>query len=465
MKTLKLVQSNKFLMAGLLFLVTALLMILGRHEEAHGALIANTAIVSLSDQEKEGLNETEQKFLLACKKMVAQVKEEIPHGTITKEEAQVLIDQIKKDIDKTQGDQATDLKGQIKKLEDILKTQGDVLTEIRMGAANVAAAKTLLQVVKDNAEQLKASTQKGKEHTFEIKANTLRSSITSNPNALDIPEIGQLATRQLTVYDIFRKVPVAKDRNGTVRYVDWDKDTIARAAAAIAEGGTFPASTAKWATYTLNLEKIGDSIPLSEEFMYDASAFAAELENFLKVNVAIKVDTDLIAGDGSSPNLNGLLNQIDAFTASASGITDASIYDLIVKVREAITKSYGSKYSPNVALMNITDINKMKLKKDANNNYILPPFQDRNGNVVDGVTVIECNSITANTMVVGDSRYGAIYEEDGVTVQTGFATGDFESDMMTIKARRRLNLLIRKADKTGWLKVTSISAALTTLAT
>lgn len=459
---MKLFKVNKYLVMAALFLVTALLFILGKGHEASGIALANAAVVSLTDEEKKDLNDNEQKVFLALKKMVAEVKSEIPAGTITKEEAQALIDQIKKDVDKAHGDAAEDLKRQIKGLEDILVKQGEVLNAIQLSGKG-EQVKTLLQVVKDNEKELKASTKKGNDHTFVIKADTLRSSITSNAAAQDLTDIGQLATRQLTVYDLFRKVPVSPDRNGTVRYVDWDADTIARAAAAIAEGGTFPSSTAKWRVYTLNLEKIGDSIPMSEEFMYDASTFAAELENFLKVNVAIKVDTDLIGGDGSSPNLNGLLNQVDAYTAAAAGIADASLYDLVVKVREAITKPYGSKYSPNIALMNITDINRMKLKKDANNNYILPPFYDKAGNVIDRVTVIECNTITANSMVVGDSRYGAIYEEPGVTVQTGFATGDFESDMMTIKARRRMNLLIRKADKTGWLKVTDIDAAIATL--
>jgi HK97 family phage major capsid protein len=203
---------------------------------------------------------------------------------------------------------------------------------------------------------------------------------------------------------------------------------------------------------------------MSEEMLYDAELFAAELENFLRVNVAIKVDTDLVSGDGASPNINGIVNQMSAYAPAAAGITDASIYDLLVKVREAITAPYGGKYNPNVALMNITDINKMKLKKDANNNYILPPFFDKAGNEVDGIIVVECNSVVANTAYVGDSRYGAIYEQPGIMVQTGFATGDFESDMMTIKARRRLNLLIRNVDRTGWLKVTDIAAALVTLA-
>jgi hypothetical protein len=49
-----------------------------------------------------------------------------------------------------------------------------------------ASAKSLVQVIKDNAEQLKASTKKGKEHEFEIKADTLRAAVVGNPNASDL---------------------------------------------------------------------------------------------------------------------------------------------------------------------------------------------------------------------------------------------------------------------------------------
>jgi hypothetical protein len=461
-KKMKLFKVNKYLVMAALMLVTALLFVLGKGHEAHGAH-CNAAVITLTDEEKKDMSDSEQKVLLAMKKMVGQVKEGIPTGTITKEEAQALIDQIKKDVDKmAKTEDVESIKTSLTNLESILKTQGTVLAEMKINTPSKGQG--LLEVIKENSEQLKASAKKGKEHEFFIKADTLATSVTGNQSALQLPDIGQLATRKLTVYDIFRKVPVPQNSNGVVRYVDWDAASISRAAKALSEGDTYDASTAKWATYTLTLEKVGDMIPLSEEFMYDNAMFAAELENFLRVNVAIKVDTDLVSGNGTTPNIKGINAQIPAYAAAASGITDASIYDLIVKLREAITASYGSKYNPNVALMNITDINKMKLKKDAQHNYILPPFFDKNGNIVDGITVVECNAFTANTMAVGDSRYGAIYEEPGVTVQTGYATGDFESDMMTIKARRRLNLLIRTADQTGWLKVTDIAAAVTTLA-
>jgi hypothetical protein len=348
---------------------------------------------------------------------------------------------------------------------DTLAEVKETVNQLKENGGNTVKAQTILEVVKANKEGLEASTKKGKTHEFTIKAQTLRASVVGNPNALDLTDVGQLAYRRLTVYDMFRKVPVGAGQNGIVRYVDWDPATTVRAAAAIAEGAAFPQSTAKWATYTLALQKIGDIIPMSEELMYDAPQFAAELQNFLQTNVAIKIDTDLIAANGTSPNIFGLSALVSAYTPAASGITDANIYDLIVKVREAITSPYGAKYNPNVALMNIVDINKMKLKKNTQNVYIIPPFYDIKGNLVDGVAVMECNAVTANSMYLGDSRYAAIYEEDDTTVETGYATGDFESDMMSLKARKRLNLLIRTVDRTGWLKVTSISAALTTLAT
>ena len=395
--------------------------------------------------------------------------ESVRNGNINKDEFKTELEKgfetIIAEKTKLVTDNVEKLEKEIETLTGIVKTQGEALAK---GNTNVQATKMQLLVaeIEEQKEALIASaTKKSDNHEFTIKADTLRASVVGNPNALDLTDIGQLAYRKLSVYDSFRKVPVPKDKNGVVRYVDWNPATTVRAAAAVAEGTDFPASTAKWATYTLNLEKIGDMIPMSAEFMYDASMFAAELENFLQVNVAIKVDTDLVTGDGATPNINGMKAQIPNYVPAAAGIVDASIYDLIVKLRESISAAGGSKYDVNTAWMNIVDINKMKLKKDANFNYILPPFIDKSGMVVDGVTIIEANAFAANTMAIGDNRYGAIYEEAGITVESGYATGDFESDMMTIKARRRLNLLIRNVDRTGFLEVTSISAALTTLAT
>ena len=299
-----------------------------------------------------------------------------------------------------------------------------------------------------------------------VKALSNRASIANNEQAYDLPDVGQLATRKLSMYDIFPKLTIGDgNNNGVIRYYDWDEATIARAAAAVAEGIAFPESTAKFKKGSVAIQKVGDTLPVTEEFFEDAQMFAAELGMFLDTNVALEVDRQLALGDGTGNTITGLVASVDAYVPAAAGIADASIYDLLVKVSESITAGGGSKYMPNFAVMNIADINKMKLKKDANNNYVMPPFVTRDGSSVSGITVIEANIITANTLVLGDNRFARIYEKGGVEMSKGYSGTQFVEDEMTLKARKRMAFLIRAADKGGFKKVTSISAALVTLAT
>jgi HK97 family phage major capsid protein len=264
------------------------------------------------------------------------------------------------------------------------------------------------------------------------------------------------------LYDFFPKVQVGNgNHNGTIAYIDWDEATTVRAAANVAEGVAFAESTATFKGYTLPLRKIGDTLPVSEEFFEDEVMAAAELERFLLTNVEDRIDTQIVTGDNTGQNLAGLVSSTPAYTPVASGIASPNIYDLCVKVAESITNTGGAKYRPDFVAMNIVDINKLRLQKDSQFNYIFDRTDDR----IVSLNIIEDNNVVANTMYVGDSRFATIYEMGGVVLSEGMINAQFTSDFRTIKARKRLAFLIREADKTGFRRVTSISAALTTLAT
>jgi HK97 family phage major capsid protein len=387
-----------------------------------------------------------------------------------------LISQIKSEIEKAQPTaELESLKSKIAELENKSTVPADyetlksevvrLATEVKSATEAPAKSESAAVEISKNLSVIK-NIAKGEKKELVIKALAQRSDVAGNASAVTLPDIGQLAHRKLAAYDVFPKFPVSEtNHNGIIRYYDWDEATTVRAAASVAEGALFPESTAKWQTYTLPIRKIGDTIPVTEELFEDSQMFAAELEMFLRTNVDIRIDDQLINGDNTGQNLRGVFNSVDAYTAVASGITSASIYDLIVKVKEAITTTGGAKYQPDVALMNIADINRMKLRKDTTNQYVLPPFVGANGTQVDGISILECNAVPANTMVVGDRRFARIYEMTGVEISQGFTGTQFAEDEMTLKARKRLLFLIRNADKGGFRKVTSISAALTTLAT
>lgn len=351
--------------------------------------------------------------------------------------------------------------------EAVKKAKADLTAEIenqitdKMSVDNKEKVKSLNEEIKDNKETLK-NIAKGSREELVIKANTLRASVATNPHDLLVDGIGQLQRVKRSLYDLFRKVPVSKgNHNGTISYVDWDEATTVKAAATIAEGAAFPESTAKFKGYTLTLQKIGDTLPVSEEFFEDEMMAAAELNMFIETNVNDVIDTQIVTGDNTGTNLKGLVSSVPAYTPVASGITDANIYDLVIKVVESITSVGGAKYSPDFVAMNIADINKLKLKKDLNKNYVFHFADPR----IASLNIVEDNHVVANTLYVGDSRFARIYEMGGVVISEGMVNTQFTSDMLTIKARKRMALLIREADKTGFRKVTSISAALVTLAT
>lgn len=386
----------------------------------------------------------------SAKAAVEEKLKEANKETLTKEQVEKMITDAV-----TQTSDVATLKEQVNSLANIVKGLKEVgNTVVNSVASEIKSMATKLREI--------ASGRAGND-AVELKTLVQRSSIANNAQAYDLPDIGQLATRKLVLYDLFPKVTLGSNNNGTVRYYDWDAGTIARAAAAVAEGGTFPESTAAWVKNTVDLKKIGDSLPVTEEFFEDEEMFAAELGMFLDTNVKLALDTQLATGDGTSNKLTGIVSSSTAYTAVAAGIQAPTIYDLIIKMSESITKTGGSKFQPDFALLNITDINRMKLSKDHNDNYILPPFVSPDGTRVGAIYVLECNAITANTCVVGDRRYARIYEKPGVIIQKGVIDQQFIKDEMTIKASKRTLFLIRACDKGGFQYCSDIDAARVTL--
>lgn len=374
-------------------------------------------------------------------------------------------EQLKKDIENA----VTEAKEQMKQANDAEKAKlqekidelADKVIDLETKGKDLESKNTLQKSIKENLTAIK-DVINGKSSEIELKANVTRASIVNNTEAVRLDSIGQLGVKRRALYDYFPKFPVGDgNHNGTISYIDWDEATITRAAAAVAEGAAFPESEAAFQEYTKKLIKIGDTLPVTEEFGEDEVMAAAELDNFLRVNVNTVVDQKIATGAGGASDIEGLYTAAPAYTAVASGLQDANIKDLVRKMRTAIVKTRGSKYEPNFVAANSDTIDQYILKKDANNNYMF----DMNTGQIAGLDIVEDNNLADNTLVVGDGRFGRIYEKQGVVLSEGMVNDQYTKDLKTLKARTRLLFLIREADKTGFLKSTDIDADLATLAT
>ena len=319
----------------------------------------------------------------------------------------------------------------------------------------------LADELKEKKADIKSVSNGTKSSDVEIKAVTNLASVTNNAQGFFIPEITQLGYKERSLYNILPKVGVSDSNNGgVVRYRDWDAATTVRAAAMIAESGTFPESTAKFEWYSKSLKKVGDTLPVTEEFWEDEAQAAAELTMFLDINVNLVVDNQIVNGNNTGQNLDGIYSSTPAYTASASGITAPNLKDLAIKVRNDITRTQGGKYSPDFLLVNSLTMESLILAKDANSNYIF----DESTGTLGGLNVVVDENVADNSILVGDRRYARIYEKTGVVITRGTPNAQFLEDEMTIKARKRMLLLVKNGDKSGFRKVTDVAAALVTLA-
>lgn len=381
---------------------------------------------------------------------LAEMQEDLKKSN--SDEIKEAIKELKKEIKMDKADQLTIL---TKAVED----QGKALNVLMNEKGTKADVASVDKIVKDNLDAIKA-VQEGKQKSVTLKVT--RASVSDHTLAMRLSDIGQLATRRLRLRELFNWTKVPAGMNGVVRYVD--QATVTRSADWKAEGAAAPDSAITWIEKTLSLEEIKDSIPVTKRSLIDVTWIANEIRRFLNKNMALKVDEDLFEGTGSTPQIKGIYTYATAITLPSTGtITAATEYDVI---NEAIKQvETGTEYNANITLMNPTDYNTMISQKDANNNYLLPPFARMENGVlfVNETRVIKSSVVTANTMLVGDFDYADGYQGDELTIEIGEVDTQFKKGEVTMLATEQLALLVRSTYEDAFIKVTSISAAKTAI--
>ena len=368
-------------------------------------------------------------------------------------------DEIKAHIDELKEEINSQNTEQLKVLHKALEAQGNALTKLMNSRTDVPSVKTIEDYLYANVDKLKNAHKE----TFTFKTDVTTSSLTDSAFAADIQGVGEIATLTTKLLQLFAAGSIGDGQGGVVRYVD--QESVTRSAAFVSEAGEKPESAITWIVKTVPLETIADTIPVTNQALSNIPFIASEIRNFLLKNLALKVDSSLFSGNGVAPNIYGIYTKATEYVAVASGISDASVYDLLMTMKTNITK--GSNYTPNYVLINPADMTKyMTLKKDGNDNYILPPFVSYQGGrmFVGGMEVIETSVVTADTLLIGDFSKAVVYTHGGVKVDIGRIDKQFIENMVTIRAEQELGLVVRSVHEDAFNKETGIAAALITLA-
>ena len=104
-------------------------------------------------------------------------------------------------------------------------------------------------------------------------------------------------------------------------------------------------------------------------------------------------------------------------------------------------------FNANYVILNPDDADALDLTKDANGQYVLPPFRSADGTTIKGARVIENVGIAAGDFLVGDFSKLHIGTQGGVEIEMTNSDGnDFSADILTVKLRRRIASYVRTND-------------------
>lgn len=258
------------------------------------------------------------------------------------------------------------------------------------------------------------------------------------------PTLVEGPTRVFTIEQQLTRIPT------TAPSIDWTRENVfTNAAAETAEGAAKPQSSITFTTGTMPVSTVAHWIKITRQLALDNAALAAYINRRMVYGVNLRVETQLLTGNGVAPNINGLLNTGN-FTAhgyTAASLTAAGVtnnrFDLIGK---AMGDAALADYPADTVILNTGDFWTMRLAKDTQGRYLLG---DPGSGAMPGF--FGARAIPSNAMPAGNVWVGNLAEAATLWTREGISVEMFDQDennaqlnLITIRAERRLALTVEK---------------------
>ena len=228
-------------------------------------------------------------------------------------------------------------------------------------------------------------------------------------------------------------IPQGSTSSDVVRFVK--ESGYSNGAATAAEGATLAQSDFDMTASDANVRKIGTYFRISEEMLADTPQLTSYLSARAPEKLLSVEDTQILSGNGTAPNLSGIITDAADFDTSASGafyqsVESANEFDVLVATLNQLALS---EYQADYIMLNPTDFHKILLLKDTQNSYLKDQVYAGLQPAFMGVPVVINTAISAGTFLAGNFGVGTqlwvrdnvgieFFREDGTNVRDGFVT-------------------------------------------
>jgi HK97 family phage major capsid protein len=263
----------------------------------------------------------------------------------------------------------------------------------------------------------------------------LKNTVLGSPTTTTIPsyQVGVVpgAFRPLAIRDVMPQYSTSTDLVVLTREASFTNN-----AAGVAQGAAKPESAITFNKYNVPVETVAHWLKVSRQLMMDAPAVVSYIENRLRFGVEAKVDDQLLNGNGTSPNLSGLLD-----TGNYTVYTPTSGDNLINAINRAKYQLWATGYIPDAVIVNPADWGAQEIEQATDGQYLygLPGLMS--GMNPFGVRVVISTQMTAGQFLIGKfAEATGVWNREGTIVEMGYDGSDFTNNLITLRAEQRLGL-------------------------
>ena len=239
---------------------------------------------------------------------------------------------------------------------------------------------------------------------------------------------------EVRVIDVLNTIPVT-----TSGYKYVQEETVPKNVKSRAEGAALSESNAKLKDVTVNVESHGTYVGTSEEQLSDVRAASAYINMKLPQEVRIKMDEQLLNGDGTAPNITGFINTTGIQTVAKTAST--KLIDTFLSAKTLIRKNAYA--MADAVFVNPTDYERLAKQRDNQGRYLLGNPMGDMVSTIWGVRMVDADQIAENTALMGNfGMYAAAIVNGDVRVAVGLINDDFIKNRITIKADVRFCLAV-----------------------
>jgi HK97 family phage major capsid protein len=265
------------------------------------------------------------------------------------------------------------------------------------------------------------------------------------------PGILPLPQRPLTVRDLFSNDTTAGDSISYAAQTAFDNAAAAVAEAAVDgnPSGAKPQSSIGWTRRTEVIETIATWMAATRKQLADAGQTRSLIDNQLRLMLDLEIEDQLLNGDGTAPNISGLLDRSGLQTLDLSaGATDKVNLNGL-RTAKRLIRTGAARAVADAVVVNPVDSEEYDLMVDNEDRYRAGDPFGVLGATSDAPPIwrmrrVESEAVTEGTAIVGAFKVGGtVFERQGITILTSDSHSDFfVRNLIAVLGETRLGLAI-----------------------